>query len=488
MNNFFIVILLSICQITGSDIHSPILTINSEWRNETIITVDAQTHIDYGLAYPVTYEFIIPAGSDNLQSYCRFQSNQDWSQMVEKTTEDFFNGIEVVRFDYDEYSAYVSVGFSDLSDSIFIKIADSDGNNINATYSGMSQYYDNRDAVVTSTADDWGSYNNLKFVQTCEIFRSFNLWLSPAIITDFLDSNTWVSIQTQLDSGYVEAISHTRTHPHAPYDDVEGEVLGSKQDLIDNLNLPDHNSYGIHEYIYAWVAPYGDYDDDIDSMVSGAKYLVPRLYYENQHGFSNWDQDLHNYDPVGVSTEIGGYYYWTGSTDAIELNHTFDDVLTYGGIYHVMTHPAIIDWENDDYPWVHLEHISNRNNVWYVGFGHLYSYHFLQSAYSEMNLSFIDQNKPIPEQIVIHQSYPNPFNPVATLRYDLPEGTFVSITVYDMLGNVVNNLVNDYQTVGYKSVQWDATNNEGQPVSAGVYLYSIEAGDFRNTKKMIFLK
>jgi flagellar hook assembly protein FlgD len=70
----------------------------------------------------------------------------------------------------------------------------------------------------------------------------------------------------------------------------------------------------------------------------------------------------------------------------------------------------------------------------------------------------------------------------------LPEGTFVSITVYDMLGNVVNNLVNDYQTVGYKSVQWDATNNEGQPVSAGVYLYSIEAGDFRNTKKMIFLK
>ena len=132
--------LLSICQITGSDIHSPILTINSEWRNETIITVDAQTHIDYGLAYPVTYEFIIPAGSDNLQAYRRFQATQDWSQMVEKTTEDFFNGIEAVRFDYNENTAYVSIGFSEFSDSIFIKITDSDGNNIDATYSGMSQY------------------------------------------------------------------------------------------------------------------------------------------------------------------------------------------------------------------------------------------------------------------------------------------------------------------------------------------------------------
>ena len=482
---FFIIL---ICQVSGNQSSHPVLSVINGNRNETIITLDSQTHIDYGLAYPTTYEFIIPAESVNLKSYRRFKSNQEWSQMLERTTEDFFNGMEVVRYDYDENIAYVSIGFSDLSDSIFIKIADNEGNIINANYSAISQYYDNRDAVVTSTADDWGTYNNLKFVQTCEIFRSFNLWFSPAIITDFIDSNTWVNIQTQLDSGYVEAISHTRTHPHAPYDDVEGEVLGSKQDLIDNLNLPDHNSYGIHEYIYAWVAPYGDYDDDIDSMVSYAKYLVPRLYYENQHGFSNWNQDLHKYDPVGVSTEIGGYYYWTGSTDTIELNHTFDDVLTYGGIYHVMTHPAIIDWENDDYPWVHLEHISNRNNVWYVGFGHLYSYHFLQSAYSEMNLSSIDQNKPVPEKIVIHNNYPNPFNPVTTLRYNLPEDAVVNITIYDMMGRVVSNLVSSQQNAGYKSIQWNATNNTGQPVSAGLYLYTIQAGEFRQTKKMVLLK
>ena len=57
-----------------------------------------------------------------------------------------------------------------------------------------------------------------------------------------------------------------------------------------------------------------------------------------------------------------------------------------------------------------------------------------------------------------------------------------------MLGNVVNNLVNTNQSSGFKSVQWNATDNLGQPISAGVYLYSIETKDFRQTKKMILLK
>ena len=88
----------------------------------------------------------------------------------------------------------------------------------------------------------------------------------------------------------------------------------------------------------------------------------------------------------------------------------------------------------------------------------------------------------------VHNNYPNPFNPVTTLRYDLPEDLFVSITVYDMLGNVVSNLVNKDENSGYKSVQWNAINDKGQPVSAGVYLYTIQAVDFRQTRKMVLLK
>ena len=67
-------------------------------------------------------------------------------------------------------------------------------------------------------------------------------------------------------------------------------------------------------------------------------------------------------------------------------------------------------------------------------------------------------------------------------------GGLVNITIYDMLGNVINQLVNEVQNSGHKSIQWNATNNQGQPVSAGVYLYSIEAGEFRQNRKMILLK
>ena len=85
-------------------------------------------------------------------------------------------------------------------------------------------------------------------------------------------------------------------------------------------------------------------------------------------------------------------------------------------------------------------------------------------------------------------NYPNPFNPITTIRYELPEDSFVNVTIYDILGNVLNNLVNANESSGYKSIQWNATNNQGEPVSAGVYLYKIQAGDLVDTKKMILLK
>ena len=88
----------------------------------------------------------------------------------------------------------------------------------------------------------------------------------------------------------------------------------------------------------------------------------------------------------------------------------------------------------------------------------------------------------------LNDNYPNPFNPKTNITYRLQIDCLVSITIYDILGNVIRQLVNEVQNPGYKSVIWDATNDKGNPVSASVYLYSIEAGNFRQTKKMILLK
>ena len=87
----------------------------------------------------------------------------------------------------------------------------------------------------------------------------------------------------------------------------------------------------------------------------------------------------------------------------------------------------------------------------------------------------------------VHNNFPNPFNPKTTLHYDLPEDAMVNITIYDMMGRIVKNLVSSQQNAGYKSIQWDATNNLGEPVSAGMYIYMIQAGEFRQTKKMVLL-
>jgi hypothetical protein len=94
-----------------------------------------------------------------------------------------------------------------------------------------------------------------------------------------------------------------------------------------------------------------------------------------------------------------------------------------------------------------------------------------------------------PEVYALDNNYPNPFNPETTIKYQLPEAGEVTLEIYNMLGQVVNTLVSDYQTAGRYVVQWDATNDHGQPLSSGVYFYRITAGgEFQSYKKMLLLK
>jgi hypothetical protein len=101
-------------------------------------------------------------------------------------------------------------------------------------------------------------------------------------------------------------------------------------------------------------------------------------------------------------------------------------------------------------------------------------------------VSIIDETLPITYNL--YNAYPNPFNPVTTLRYDIPENAFVNIRIYDLKGRLVNTLINREETAGYKAIKWAGVDDKGKAVSAGIYLYEIQAGDFRQTKKMVLLK
>lgn len=98
------------------------------------------------------------------------------------------------------------------------------------------------------------------------------------------------------------------------------------------------------------------------------------------------------------------------------------------------------------------------------------------------------QELDMPMAFSLHQNYPNPFNPITLLRYDLPNDGLVNITIYDMMGRIVKTLVNGSQTAGFKTIQWNATNNKNEPVPAGLYLYTIQTEVFRQAKKMVLLK
>ena len=94
----------------------------------------------------------------------------------------------------------------------------------------------------------------------------------------------------------------------------------------------------------------------------------------------------------------------------------------------------------------------------------------------------------IPTAYSLKSAYPNPFNPVTKIEYGLPIKEFVSINIYDLMGRKIKRLVNTIMDPGYRTITWNATNDLGQSVSAGMYIYTIHAGDFRQTKKVVLLK
>ena len=107
---------------------------------------------------------------------------------------------------------------------------------------------------------------------------------------------------------------------------------------------------------------------------------------------------------------------------------------------------------------------------------------------SSMSSLTISKDQITPARMSLGQNYPNPFNPVTTLSYELTEDALVSMSVHDLSGRLVKNLISEQQSAGHRTIKWDATNNSGQPVSAGVYLYKIQIGDLMQTKKMVLLK
>ena len=168
-------------------------------------------------------------------------------------------------------------------------------------------------------------------------------------------------------------------------------------------------------------------------------------------------------------------------SDTISFSYEFDeDTLHIAGNVYVCEH------ETDGYQECLQDELpippelSDIGDA-YITFGRV-------MVFTGDNVSIANANALIPNQFKVYDAYPKPFNPVTTLRYQLPEANMVTVTIYDMAGKEVKTLIHQQQTAGVHGVQWNGANNLGNMVSAGIYIYQVQSGVYNQTNKMILLK
>ena len=120
------------------------------------------------------------------------------------------------------------------------------------------------------------------------------------------------------------------------------------------------------------------------------------------------------------------------------------------------------------------------------------SAHILNSGfwYTQANAVIVNITSPgiLPEEYALSQNYPNPFNPSTIIKYALPEASGISLLIYNIMGQEVMRLDESNVSPGYYEKTWNGRTQAGVPVSSGMYIYRLIAGDFVQTRKMVLLK
>ncbi|KPL15154.1 MAG: hypothetical protein AMS26_08415 [Bacteroides sp. SM23_62] len=106
----------------------------------------------------------------------------------------------------------------------------------------------------------------------------------------------------------------------------------------------------------------------------------------------------------------------------------------------------------------------------------------------EEGLSITEKSGTRIGEFVLHQNYPNPFNPETVIEYQLPRAADVEISIFNLQGQKMTTLVQEYRSAGSHKIIWDGTDKYSQQVASGVYLYQLKIGKFMQVKKMMLLR
>lgn len=249
-------------------------------------------------------------------------------------------------------------------------------------------------------------------------------------------------------------------------------ISGPTQAMINNLPEISFSTYVplhpiVPEGIFTTTIPYMTVTDDAIYLYYNAEEL--RLGFANETGTQNY-----NYSYI----EAGNNY---------SISNPGNVTLTSGdrGINLL---PGFTANENSVF-WAKIDPNADNMTLFspsYYKQNKIVKITILDTAKTENIGKNIAAN--IPKEYNLHQNYPNPFNPSTTIKYDLKMDTKVTLVIIDILGREIKRIVDGYENAGYKSVTWDGTDNNGLQVSSGVYFYTLRAGSYVKTNRMIILK
>jgi surface protein len=392
-------------------------------------------------------------------------------------------------------------------------------------------------SVINMSGMFWSAHNfngDISGWDVSNVTNMFKMFIGASSFNQ--DLSSWdVSAVTNMDEIFngANALSEENkcaihmsfsSNPNWPYDWVEfcvptiasiidvpedqgGRVYVSFNASFFDVSEVSNQSYGIMRYDYfendssGWVALMsfpaigeGSYtyevatlrdstaDDDgmteykvVAAMNEGNFHSAPAMGYSTDDIAPGVPQGL-----MAVLVDEGIHLTWEMSAD-----EDFQYYMLEKSSDEAFTEPEV--FEMIDIAYLDLNYALNENNYYRIA---AVDHAGNMSDYSDVvDFTVLDTDLDfIPKVFALHQNYPNPFNPTTQIKYDLSEDAMVSITIYDLMGRSIRSLVNTTQSVGYRSIQWDATDNLGEPVSAGMYIYMIQAGEFRQTKKMVLLK
>jgi hypothetical protein len=207
------------------------------------------------------------------------------------------------------------------------------------------------------------------------------------------------------------------------------------------------------------------------------------------YGRGLWETDIDAALPVELSSFSVNSA--KGANASIEWE-TITEVNNYG--FEIERKPVELALKENDRNWETIGFVKgngNSNSRKFYSFmdknidgGSKFAYRLKQlDINGQFEYSDVIEINLIPDEYLVNQNYPNPFNPTTKISYRLPVRSDVKLTIFNVLGKEVNKLINDVKEAGLYSIEFDASN-----LPSGVYYYTLSAGDFKQTKKMMLVK